>query len=189
MVSSMPMRIFTVTGRSPALRTAARTIGAEQPPLPRQGRSAALAGDLGHRAAEVEVDVVGRVLVARPSRAAAPTHLRVDAVQLDRRGASHPGRRRHIRSVSALRSTSAREVTISLTYSPAPYSRHSRRKPRLVTPAIGASTTGTSASTAPPRSAPGRRQQRRGGRCATQPSPRRRRSRCAPGPSSRARAR
>ena len=45
---------------------------------------------------------------------------------------------------SGVRSTSAREVIISLTYRPAPNSRHSRRNAVLVMPAIGASTTGTS---------------------------------------------
>ena len=58
----MPLRIFTVTGTSPAARTARRDDVAEQVALPRQRRAAALAGDLGDRAAEVEVDVVGAVL-------------------------------------------------------------------------------------------------------------------------------
>src|ERR1700712_3251952 len=40
------------------------------------------------------------------------------------------------------RATSARVVTISQTYRPAPNSRHSPRKDVLVMPAIGASTTG-----------------------------------------------
>ena len=60
------------------------------------------------------------------------------------------------RMLSGVRSTRAREVIISLTYnevaplappcsSPSrPYSRHSRRKARLVMPAIGARTTGDS---------------------------------------------
>lgn len=46
--------------------------------------------------------------------------------------------------VVASRSTSARLVIISQTYSPAPYCRHSCRKAVLVIPAIGASTTGGS---------------------------------------------
>ena len=65
------------------------------------------------------------------------------------------------RIVSGVRSTSARVVTISDTYRlvapdappasrPAvPYSRHSRRKARLVMPAIGASTTGDSTTWRP----------------------------------------
>src|SRR5665648_750310 len=57
-----------------------------------------------------------------------------------------------IRIDSGVRSTSAREVTISATYSPAPCSRHSRRNARLVTPAIGASTTGVSTTIGPIRS-------------------------------------
>ena len=50
-------------------------------------------------------------------------------------------------NVFGLRSTSARVVIISLTYSPAPYWRHNRRNATLVMPAIGASTTGGSATT------------------------------------------
>src|SRR6187431_3134359 len=57
------------------------------------------------------------------------------------------------RSVVALRSTSARVVIISLTYSPAPYSRHRRRNAVFVIPAIGASTTGASSSIGPMRRA------------------------------------
>src|SRR5450759_4691400 len=57
-----------------------------------------------------------------------------------------------IRSDSGLRSTSAREVTISATYSPPPFSRHSRRNAALVIPAIGASTTGVSTTIRPMRS-------------------------------------
>src|SRR6185312_11437993 len=49
-----------------------------------------------------------------------------------------------IRMDISLRSTSAREVTISATYNPPPYSRHSRRNAVLVMPAIGARTTGVS---------------------------------------------
>src|SRR4051794_26217429 len=52
-----------------------------------------------------------------------------------------------IRTVFAFRSTSVRDVIISLTYSPPPYDLHSRRNAVLVIPAIGASTTGGSATT------------------------------------------
>src|SRR5450756_720958 len=57
-----------------------------------------------------------------------------------------------IRIDSGVRSTSARDVTISATYRPAPCSRHRRRNARLVTPAIGASTTGVSTVIGPIRS-------------------------------------
>jgi hypothetical protein len=57
------------------------------------------------------------------------------------------------RIVVSLRSTSARDVIISLTYRPAPYSRHRRRNAVLVMPAMGARTTGTSRSIGPMRSA------------------------------------
>jgi hypothetical protein len=56
---------------------------AEQVALPRQGRAAALAGDLRDRAAEVEVDVVGPVLRdEQPHRG--PSGGWVGAVELDR---------------------------------------------------------------------------------------------------------
>ncbi len=81
--------------------------------LPRQGRAAALPGDLGHRAAEVEVDVVGAVLLDEHAHGLPDRH-RVDAVELDRaRGLI----RFVVDDAHALgaRSTSAREVTISVT--------------------------------------------------------------------------
>ena len=56
---------------------------AEQVGLPRQRRAAALAGDLGHRAAEVEVDVVGAVLGDQDA-GGQPGRDRVDRVQLHR---------------------------------------------------------------------------------------------------------
>src|SRR5690606_23841076 len=55
------------------------------------------------------------------------------------------------RIVFGVRSTRARVVIISLTYRPAPYSRHRRRNAVFVIPAIGASTTGTSSSIGPRR--------------------------------------
>ena len=68
----MPLRILTVTGTRPsAARTAPLDDRREQPALVRQRGAAALAGDLGHRAAEVQVDVVGQVLLDdHPDRAA-----------------------------------------------------------------------------------------------------------------------
>src|SRR3954464_5656652 len=53
------------------------------------------------------------------------------------------------RSDSSLRSSSARDVTISLTYKPAPCSRQSCRNAWFVMPAIGASTTGAPTSYGP----------------------------------------
>lgn len=47
-----------------------------------------------------------------------------------------------IRIDSRVRSTSAREVTISHTNNPSPYSAHKRRNAEFVIPAIGESTTG-----------------------------------------------
>ena len=64
-----------VTGTAPAAATAARMMLAEQRAAHRQGRAAALAGDLRDRAAEVHVDVVDAVLAprgcARPRRGCA----------------------------------------------------------------------------------------------------------------------
>ena len=91
-----------------------------------------------------------------------------------------PGSERTMARVFSLRSTRARVVTISLTYMPAgairppsriarrpacpgrssagsidsPARRHRRRKDALVTPAIGASTTGVATSIGPMRSGP-----------------------------------
>src|SRR5690606_6668026 len=54
-----------------------------------------------------------------------------------------------MRSDSGVRSTSARDVTISATYRPPPCSRHRRRNAAFVMPAIGASTTGVSTVSGP----------------------------------------
>ena len=54
-----------------------------------------------------------------------------------------------MRMDSGLRSTRARAVTISVTYRPPPYSLQRRRKALLVTPAIGARTTGVSTVSLP----------------------------------------
>ena len=82
--SSMPMRILTVTGTPPGRGRDGRAHDrCEQPPLVGQRRAAALAGDLGDRAAEVQVDVVGQVLLDDdPHRP--PDRRRVDAVELQR---------------------------------------------------------------------------------------------------------
>ena len=90
----MPLRIFTVTGTSyrRRLATAAATMSRNRSRLPGQRRSPALAGDLGHRAAEVEVDVVGAVLGdehARPRRRRSPGRRR--------RAGSSAGARRVVR--------------------------------------------------------------------------------------------
>ena len=58
---------------------------AEQVELPGQRRSPALAGDLRHRAAEVEVDVVGAIL-GDEHRDRLAHRLRVDPVELDAAG-------------------------------------------------------------------------------------------------------
>ena len=78
----MPLRILTVSGMSPAALHRPLDDLAEQPELPRQRRAAALAGHLGHGAAEVEVDVVGAVL-GDEHRDGVRDRRRVDAVELD----------------------------------------------------------------------------------------------------------
>ena len=91
-----------------------RDDAAEQPPPPRQRRAAALAGDLGHRAAEVEVDVVGQVLLDdHPHRGRGD--VRVDAVELEAAGPLVRRRTRSSAASSGFRSTSARVVIISQT--------------------------------------------------------------------------
>src|SRR4051794_28656556 len=63
-----------------------------------------------------------------------------------------PGSNCNICRVFRSRATTPRLVTISHTYNPAPCSRHSCRYAALVTPAIGASTTGVATSIGPTRS-------------------------------------
>ena len=70
----MPIRVLIVTG-TPYAR--GRLDGGRQDhpkpvPLVRQRRSPALAGDLGYRAAEVQVDVINAVLVAQDLGGVAP---------------------------------------------------------------------------------------------------------------------
>ncbi|GMA92329.1 hypothetical protein GCM10025869_28580 [Homoserinibacter gongjuensis] len=108
----MPLRILTVSGSGPAACTAASTMprnrsSFQEAPLP------ALAGDLRHRAAEVEVDVVGAIL-GHEHRDGFAHRGGVDAVELD--GARRLGLvmldEAHRLGV---RSTSARLVIISET--------------------------------------------------------------------------
>ena len=111
----MPLRIFTVTGTPRGLRRVdgGRDDRAEQVALPGQHRSPAAARDLGHRAAEVEVDVVGAVLADHEPDGGTDRR-GVHAVDLD--GArSSSGSCEMIRIDSSSRSTSARDVTISAT--------------------------------------------------------------------------
>ena len=78
----MPLRILTVTGTPPRRANGLGDDRGEEVTLPGQRRAPALAGDLGDGAAEVEVDVVGAVLVdEHPDRRADGAG--VDAVELD----------------------------------------------------------------------------------------------------------
>ena len=81
----MPLRVFIVTGTPYARRGGDRGLEdlAEQGALPRQRGTAALAGHLRHRAAEVEVDVGHAVLRAQDLGRLADVR-RVGAVELHR---------------------------------------------------------------------------------------------------------
>ena len=68
---------------------------AEQPPLERQRRAAAAPGHLGHRAAEVHVDVIGQALVGDHLRRGVGG-VRVDGVELQRARRLVRGERRHV---------------------------------------------------------------------------------------------
>ena len=131
--------------RAAAARTAARTIASNSSRLPRQRRPAALARDLAHRAAEVHVDVVDAVVADQPS-------VRRSRRRLGRRrraagcAASRRARSREHAASSRCPRPAPRAVIISLTYSPR-RSAGTAPKRVLVTPAIGASTTGGSAIT------------------------------------------
>ena len=64
----MPIRNFTVTGiRTARRRDRGAHDGPQQRRLRRHGGAAALAGDLGYGAAEVEVEVVGQALADEPA--------------------------------------------------------------------------------------------------------------------------
>lgn len=116
-----------------------------------QGRAAPppFARDLGHRAAEVQVDVVG-VVLRHDDAHGFRDRLRIDAVELDgpRRLGLVMTDQPH-RGLVALDQRARRDHLAHV--QPAPYSRHSRRKAVLVMPAMGASTTGTSRSIGPMR--------------------------------------
>jgi hypothetical protein len=143
----MPLRIFTVTGTSPAAPTAARTIRsnsrhrhgrADPPPL----RVTLGTGQPKFRSTWSARSSSTTIRTARSTiTGSTPYNWRL-------RGRSS-GSNATIRIVFGLRSTRARVVTISHTYRPAPCSRHSRRNAMLVIPAIGASTTGGSISYGP----------------------------------------
>ena len=122
--------------------------GAEQPRPHRQRRPATVAGDLAGRAAEVEVDVVDADLVADPSDGLAH-HRRVGAVELDRADGFVVARSGRCRRCARCPRPRPAPPTISLTYSAAPNWRHRARNAPLVTPAMGARTTGGSARSGP----------------------------------------
>lgn len=140
--SSMPLRIFIVTGRSPAPETASRRIArsrcrlygrAEPPPF-------LVTFGTGH-------PKLRSMWSARPSsaimRTALPTVAGSTPYSWIERGFSVASKRISC-MVFSLRSTSARVVIISLTNRPLPplNSLHRVRKGAFVIPAMGARTTG-----------------------------------------------
>ena len=144
----MPLRILMVTGTPYGLAasTAARTMSvkscrfqgsAAPPPL----RVTLGTGQPKFRSTWSARSSPAMILTAAPTVAGSTPY-----TWAERGFSSSPNVT--IRSASTLRSTSARLVTISATYSPGsnpvdcPASRHSVRKARFVTPAMGASTTG-----------------------------------------------
>ena len=95
-----------------AAATAERTMCAEQAAAHRQGRATALARHLGHRTAEVHVDVVDPDLVRRGSARPRPACADRCRRAARSRALSEPSNRSMAR-VRGLRSTSARAVIIS----------------------------------------------------------------------------
>src|SRR5674476_1688359 len=163
----MPLRIFTVTGTpyGAAASTAARTIAANRSRFQGSTAPPPLRVTLGTGQPKLRSMWSARSSLTSIRTAALTVTGSTPYSWIERRLSSGSC------SISCIdlgvRSTRAREVTISLTYrawvglvpvarpsSPAsPYSLHNRRKARLVTPAIGASTTGESMVCRPIRSA------------------------------------
>ena len=114
----MPLRVFMVTGTpyGSAAATAAVRISPSSVDFHGNAAPAALAGDLRHRAAEVEVDVADAVLGAQDLDRLADVD-RVDAVQLHRPHRSFSAKVSICRLVRSP-STSPRDVIISHTYRP-----------------------------------------------------------------------
>src|SRR6478735_5708825 len=140
----MPLRIFTVTGTpyGDAASTAAVMIARNRSRF--HGRTAPPPRrvTLGTGQPKLRSTWSARSSEAM-RRTAAPTVAGSTPYTWTDRGRSS-GSCEMIRIDSSPRSTRARDVTISATYSPAPDSRHRRRNAALVTPAMGARTTGVS---------------------------------------------
>jgi hypothetical protein len=140
--SSMPLRIFMVTGRSPAPDTASRRIARSRCRLYGRAEPPPLRVTFGTGQPKLR-----SMWSARPSsaimRTALPTVAGSTPYSWIERGVSDASKRISC-IVFSLRSTSARVVIISLTNSPLPplNSLHSVRNGAFVMPAMGASTTG-----------------------------------------------
>ncbi len=140
--SSMPLRIFIVTGRSPAPVTASRKIARKRLRLNGSAEPPPLRVTLGTGQPKLR-----SMWSARSSsaimRTALPTVAGSTPYSWIERGCSVASKWISC-MVFSLRSTSARVVIISLTNRPLPpeNSRHRVRNGALVIPAMGASTTG-----------------------------------------------
>ena len=114
----------------------------------RQRRATTLAGDLGDRAAEVQIDMIDAVLVAQDLGGLRHDR-RVDAVQLDRPDPLPRIELQHRQGLAIPLDEPARGDHLADVQTRAPCSRQSCRNAALVMPAIGASTTGGSTATLP----------------------------------------
>jgi hypothetical protein len=136
----MPMRIFTVTGSGPALSTAARTIASNSractaaPPR----RPCAVTLGTGQPKFMSMWSARSRSTTVRTAR---PHGDRVDAVELHRAGVLVRRELDHAEGQRVLLDQPPRGDHLAHVEA-APCSRHRRRNPALVMPAIGASTTG-----------------------------------------------
>ena len=114
--------------------------GAEQSRLQRDGGAAALARHLGHRAAEVQVDVIDAALAhEHPHRL--PHVMRVHPVELEAARRLLAGEAGHEHRLAVALDQGPRRDHLA-DVEPAPNRRHRVRKGGLVTPAMGARTTG-----------------------------------------------
>ena len=147
--SSVPFRNFTVTGTSPERSTAARTMASN-----RRGFN----GMAAPPPRRVTLGIGQPKFMSTWSTRPSPTSMSTARPMLSGsvpyswmlRGDSS-GAKWARRVVLRWPSTRPRAVTISLTYRPAPNSRHMVRNGALVTPAIGARTTGGHTSSGPMR--------------------------------------
>ncbi len=145
----MPLRILTVSGMSPAARTVCVTMSRNSPSFQGSAAPPPLRVTLGTGHPKFRSMWSAWSSSTRMRTASAIVFGSTPYSWMERGVSDSWWRMRRI--VVSLRSTRAREVIISLTYRPAPYSRQRRRNAVFVMPAIGASTTGASSAMGPMR--------------------------------------